>query len=557
MANVCVYRLPQKRVASSGGGSRLPMSSKHVTSGPSSRSDTTTNNNNNNQDNNGPTAGDSPGVKVSRDCNDVTAARPCILYHAAAGKRSSSSRKAAVSGGRATARPAAAAIPGHGETVVLDSTGAAQSSRHGGKLSISATSSPAASGASTSSPRKQQMRSSASLTDVAAARTVEPELQPPTPRRKAMIPGASRPGVVPRGRPPPPRTARPASDGGVADPGTARGALGCSRLPSAVTGSVKTISEAKTAVMTSFKPNQHQQQQQSLKSGHRFVSLTSSPSSSSSSALRFTEDPTVQLAGSGHDTQPVVACANPPMSGSSLATREIADDTEGLSVDLQRVPDNPTACQSSPERAGECADVSEWQKNGEEQQLKSQNNRQNSLTATGTLTVNETVLDEQGYYLNLAVVDQQTVPDGREISHASTDNQVVSQNLPTEQGNYQSFMEELEERTEPCNVTADQKHQRCSVDTKPDAKTVPVGQSSSADLCYQLTSDKHKAYLLASEDAYQVIDRKASCDNDVITDMTSFSDVIHPPSKKPESSVVMTTAGATESINTATVTGEY
>jgi len=552
-----------------------------VTSGPSR--DTTTNNNNNNN-NNGP-AGDSAGLDVSRDSNDVTldqGARPSPAAGAGGGgggKRSSSRKAAAVSGGssgRVAARPAP---PSHGELTV-ESTGAGQSRRAAaGKLSISATNSPAAgptavSAGNTSSTRKQQT-TSASLTDVAGGGTESgkssPELLLATRRR--AIP-ASRLGAVSRGRPPP-RIARPASDGGGADTRSAacyRGALG-SRLPSVVTGSVGAINDrssgsggGKPTVLTSFKPSQHQQ---SSKSGHhRLVAPTSS--SSSSSPLRLMDESSVQ-SGVGPDTHSVVAAdlTSPLASGSPPATRETADDTQILPVgheDLHRVPDKPSDRQSPPNDPKESADVSDWSKSSEEHEPRSpdcQNEEQNLLTTTDMLTVNKTVLDEPEYSQNL-VVDhkrQQSVPDGREICQTLIDKHAVSQTLPTEQKCHQSFVGgELEKRTAP-NVTEDQKHQQSSVDTELDTRTVPVGHTSPEGCCYQLNNASNKHQLVVGEDtavaSYRLVGRTTSCDDDVIADVTSCSDVILPPPAKPAPSVLMTTTGATQSTDTATATGEY
>jgi len=538
---VCVHdtrRLPQRR-STTANGSRLPtapLTSKHVISGTTGPP--TTNNNNSPPSESSAHHG-TPRLDVSRDSSDVTLDPPARTRPSPAGKRP---RKATSAGGRA-AHP----LPGHGETV-----DAAGQVRRGppaaGKLSVSATNSPAslvaAAGTTTlandsTNKLTSLTTTSTSLTDV-AAKMEQGSSSPELARRKLTTSSRL---AVPRASGRPPKTARPASDGG----GTATGSgsyrgLG-SKLPSVVTGSVGAISDSglKTTGLTSF--------QSSTRKQHQSIKFDRRPAGSTSSSSGRLTELRVQF-GLGHETQRDVADDLPSTCSSvtSSTTRGTADDTESHPAeqdDFRRFPDRLRDQQLESKNQNEYENVSDWPK------------------------ICQSLVDSQGCYRSVSdwQNDYQSPPDEQDLP----DQQGHSQNVAGNQERDQSFSggqksrhiltdgmsllygrekyQYLTDESEDCRTPLQrQGHDQSCVDKDLDRVTIEVDRDSCGrgDIDQQVVICEAKAHVSDAAVTYTDVDRTISaCDDDDVTGSceTSYNSqlTVITPSTTVASSVVMTT----------------
>ena len=509
-----------------------------------------------NNNNNSPPS-DSPAhhsLDETRDPGDVTPDQSARARPSPAGKKP---RKAP----SAVCGRAPRLFPGHGETV----NAAGQPRRE--KLPVSAASSPV-SPTTTTSSRKQASLStmSTSLTDVAAKSALGGGSPEPA-RRKATATSSSR-LAVPRASGRPPKTARPASDGG----GTTTSYRGlASRLPSAATGSVGAIGDggAKTAAvmsMSSFHPathKQHQQQQQSPKSDDR----PAGPASPSSSEQHVQSE-------LGHDAWPDVSTdllssvASDAALSATLATPNNTsylpagqDDCHDRQLDRQSLLEHTRLAVSDEHENyqsfvdGLYSSVSDWQ-----------TDRQS--VASGRME-DSALSDADREHQNAASdhKPQQCLFDGQTNQDDFSDGHGICQTVPfTQEDNPSILYEQRECRT----VSETRGHQQSFLIKTEDPTNVPSGHE---DLEHELSRSESndKQQLIIREESevfatamstYRGVDRTtlASDRNDNSCEMSGSSeldDVTLPHSTTPASSVTITT-DATGSANShsSTISGE-
>ena len=550
----CSCRLPQRRSAT---GSRLPTApSSSVTSGCTreiTMAAATTNSDNNNSP-----PGDSPAnhctahLDVSRDSGDVTPDHQSSRSRPSPGGKRP--RKATSASSRSAGRP----LPGHGATV--DLTGQPRTAPPAaGKLSLSATSSPAsvtlvpggtASVSNTSRKQTSLSTVSTSLTDI-ASKTESGGKATITSSRLAM----------PRSSGRPPKTVRPASDGGGTTTTASESYRGLgSKLPSVATGSAGAIS-----ALTSFHSGSRKQQQpqRTSKSSdhHRPVASTSSPSSGRLTELRV-------HFGLGHDTERVVPAdlPSPTACGASSTTHGVTDDSESL-------PTRPEHCHSFPDQ----------QSLPEDQSLNVATNEQKDCQSL-----------EHGYvdHLNAAdwQSDYQNVPDEKDHK-ILPDGQVHRQNISGDHEHHQSLLDAQDNRNvltgghkigqilpywqgdderfadtqEDCTNLIERHEHRQSFSEK---EATLVNQESPELRCVLSVSENNQQLMIRecadASPACNDIDRTSACeDDDATCDATSYSDaeldkrVDYPPSTTSTSSVVITrdATGSTTYSHPTTVSG--